>query len=209
MTNDTPVSSFPLVQGVFQALFSLNAALLSVSIAFLAWPRTSVLFVYMEVQLNTLLRIQQTDMIRGYFAFSIAAAALTVVVWIALYGRYRTKRNRFQDVCAGILILLTPPLFWVYCYGRFGWPFGWPFRGIPFELAVVLVWAVFFVLRRCPQWVAVPLLAAHYAYWFLVPRRGFYPVSNSGGLVPPILGYLTALIWVFYFHVTPTNPQRT
>ena len=61
-----------------EALFSLNTALAGISLIFCVSQSASLAFIHLEVHLNHLLSIRQTDYIRGYFTVWIPSLVLAI-----------------------------------------------------------------------------------------------------------------------------------
>jgi hypothetical protein len=189
-----------------ELLFSLNCSLVAVSILFLIAPRVSSPFNSFEAWLNKLVGAAQTDLIKGYVAFGTASVLLMICLWALLRLSSRSALTEtVLGTVSGIIILFSVPGFWFYYYYLHGWPFRWPYRWIPLELAAVFLCAIFFARGRWPfrMWILPIVLALHFTYWYVIPGRGFYPVSNSGGLIAPILGFFSTLVWVFYMAKDP------
>src|SRR6266545_4808762 len=96
-------SSWPSLLHI--SLFSISVAFLFVSILFLFTPTLVRVFVHLEVRLNLLLGIRQTDFIRGYFAFAIPTFVLALVIcslFLAAYSR-RTTQSLLKSFAPFIL----------------------------------------------------------------------------------------------------------
>lgn len=192
-----------------EALFSLNVAFASMTLALATSPHETRLFNGMESSINRLLRIRQTDYIRGYFAVLIPSVILALVIWAVLRLSWRTRTTRMiLRSVAGVVALFALPAFWFYTFQYYGWPFGWPYRGAPFELSLVLVFVLLLLSRKWPLrwWLVVLFLAGHYTFlWIRI--GGNYSMPNYAGPIAPILSYSSAVAWMFYLRRLP--PQES
>lgn len=188
------------IRRLWEVLFSLHLSLAIVTIVLMASGGLRMLTVHMEIRINRFLHIRQTDFIRGYFEIwipTVLAALLILVLWRA-FARTRFTHKFLRGV-AGIITILCPIVFWVLFYKQNQWSLTEIFVVDPFEMVVALVCALLFLMGRwrLPLWATVPLLAAHYAFWFLAnPSNINYP--NYAGPLGPILGFFAATAWVLY-----------
>jgi hypothetical protein len=192
-----------------EALFSFNVAFVTMTIVLEHSTYLAAGFSQMESSLNGLLGIRQTDYIRGYFAILIPSMLLGSVLWAVL--RASERRRLSQQIlrsAAGFFALFALPAFWIYAFQRYGWPFGWPYRGGPFELIAVLFCAFLFKSGRwrLPWWSVSVLLAGHYIFlWLCI--GGNYAMPNYAGPIAPILSLCSGLAWALYIRRLP--PQAT
>jgi hypothetical protein len=183
-----------------EALFSLSISFLAVSLIFLFAPNLSIPFVHLEVSINRLLHIRQTDLIRGYLEYSISSAILAFCIGMLLriFSRTRVTKEILRSA-SGIALLLAPPAFWFCHYQVVGWPFGWPYRWAPVELAVAVFCLTLYLLGKWPNpaWIGILLLAAHYNFWYWIPSSN--PArADYAGPIAPILGFCSAMAWGLY-----------
>jgi hypothetical protein len=183
-----------------EVLFSLYTAFLAVSLIFLFAPRLSVPFVGLEISLNRLLQIRQTDFIRGYFEYAISSIVLACCIGIPLHisSQSRLTKEILRSV-SGVLLILGPPVFWVFYYEAMNWAFGWRYRWAPVELAVAVLCVTCYILRKWnfPWWAGVLLLAGHYNFWYWIPSSN-PDRADYAGPSAPILGFCSALAWAAY-----------
>jgi hypothetical protein len=183
-----------------EVLFSLSTAFLGVSLLFLAVPSLRVPFTHLEVRINLLLHIRQTDLIRGYFEYLIPSAIVALCVATILQMTSGTQLTKeFLRSVSGFMLLLAAPIYWFCLYQVIGWPFGWPYRWAPAELAVAVSLATLYLVGRrpFPMWIGIFFLAGHYFFWYWIP--GSNPgLADYSGPIAPILGFCSASVWVTY-----------
>jgi hypothetical protein len=194
-----------------EALFSLSTAFLAISIMFLLKHDLSYPFVRLEVSINHLLGISQTDYIRGYFEYLLPSVIVAVLLGILLhiFSSRRLGKEILRSVAGGLLVL-APLIFWFCYYQVVGWAFGWPYRGAPLELVVAIVFMTLVLLRkwRIRWWLSAILFAAHYNFWYW--RNSSDPdLASYAGPLGPILGCCSALAWGFYVArlARPSTPK--
>jgi hypothetical protein len=188
------------IRWVYDALLTLNIAFALVSIAFNAWPESATVFAHLEVHINETLGIRQTDLIRGYFEIAIPSILLAILMWTILRVSIITRTNQqLLLALGGIATLVAPAAFWIYIYELVGWPFRWPYRGAPFELAAILAFALLFLYDKwpVPGWCTFLVLLAHYLYWYWAPSTN-PNMPNYSGPIAPILGFCASVAWVRY-----------
>jgi hypothetical protein len=184
------------VRKVHEILFSFNIAFNGVSVLFLAFPVLAVPFIRMDVKVNRVVHLRQTDLVRGYFEFLIAAALLAFCFWLALRLSSRTKFTaEVLRSAAGIATTFALPAFWLYVSQQGGWSLGWPYMAWPLELAIALCCILLFLYQRLPLpgWFWAILIAAHYGFWFWTRGNAF--LANAAGPIAPMLGLSSTLIW--------------
>jgi len=71
----------PTVRVLSEILFSINTGFAAISILFSVSLSASLPFIHLEVFLNHLLGIRQTDFIRGYFTIWIPSLILAACIW--------------------------------------------------------------------------------------------------------------------------------
>lgn len=191
-----------LLSYLYLALFSLSVAFFSVSLMFLFAPfrglRTS--FIHLEVRLNLLLGIRQTDLIRGYFEYAVPSAIVALGI-CGVLASLRTNRAVvvFLQSIAPFVLVFSPPLYWISYYNIVGWPFGWPFRWAPFEILAGVVCIVLFQRQILPirGWTGLLLIGIHVGYWYMVPSTNPSRADYSGPFVP-VLTFFSLLAWGAY-----------
>lgn len=182
-----------------EILLCLTLAFAVISILFIQWPQCEKPFIDMEVSIKQLLHIRQTDLITGYFEFSIASVILALFLWtfLRLFSRARFMLEFLRSL-AGFVIFLALPLFWFYLACRDGRLLEWPFTGLLLEIAGVLVLVTIFVSRQLsiPPWAGLFFIAMHFAIWFWI--RGNYQLANYAGPIGPVLGFCSGAVWFLF-----------
>jgi hypothetical protein len=200
MSKNDEVPSIKVVRYAYEILLSLNVSFAAVSVAELKSQGVIAPFLRLELSLNRLLHIPQGDFIRGYIAFSSSSIALALFIWLGLRLLAATDIKKvIPSFLGGAIVISLPAAFWLCTYQQSGWPFGWPYRGAPFELALALLFAQMYMSGkwRFPGLLGVAVIAAHYAYWFWVPARNYF-APNYSGPIAPILGFCSAVAWAMY-----------
>jgi len=177
-------------------------AFLSVSILFLFMPDLAMTFARLEVRLNLILGIRQTDLIRGYFEYSIPTVVLALFICAVLVA-FCTHRaiHVFLRSIVPFILILAPLAFWVIYYDEVGWPFRWPYRWGPVELVAALCCLILYLRGNWlrPGWLGVLLLAFHFAFWYWMPSTN-PSLANYRGPIAPALGFCSAVAWGLFVH---------
>jgi hypothetical protein len=197
----------PIVRVLAEILFSINTGFAAMSILFCASFPTSLPFIHLEVYLNHLLGIRQTDFIRGYFTIWIPSVILAASIWSLLrfFGRLRSAQWALQSL-AGITILLCPTAIWTCGYERNGWSLQWPYKIVWGEAALATI--CFFLFLKGPwatsRRIGVSAFLGHCIFWYWFTSDGFHSLNwempsydGPGGMV---LGFCALLIWGLYAH---------
>lgn len=199
-------SSIVRLRLIHEFLLCLNVGWACFSIFPFSWSMILIRpFLRPEIVLYRVFHIRRTDLITNYFSFPAAAIVLSVSLWLLLHLFFRSGRGTWLlRSVAGIAVLLLPAVFWTYIYQMNGWPYLWPFRGAPFELTVATVCAVLYSKGyvRPPLGALAPLIMAHFFYLYRI-TSGVAPTVNYGGVVAPILGTCSVLMWVLYVKKMP------
>ena len=195
-----------------EALFSLNTTFAAVSLIFSASLSASLPFIHLEVYLNRLVGIRQTDYIRGYFTLWIPALVLAICLLTLLrfLGRLSLTRWIMQHV-AGILILLSPTAVWTFGYAQQSrWSLQWPYKMIWGEAALALI--CFCLFLRGPREASLKIglsgLLGHYLFWYWFAGNGFHSPCALfwgplyGHLFGMVLGFFALLVWGLYAYRT-------
>jgi hypothetical protein len=200
----------PLVAILVEILFSVNTGFAGMSILFSTSLSASLPFVHLEVYLNRLLGIRQTDFIRGYFTIWIPSVVVAVCVWSLLRFLIRLGvTQRLLLSVAGIMILLSPAAYWTCVYERNGWSLQWPYKTIWGEATLATV--CFFVFLKGPwrAWRRIGVLAflGHCIFWYWFTINGFrslrwadWEMPGYGGPFGMVLGFCALMIWCFYVY---------
>jgi hypothetical protein len=188
---------------VHEALFALNTASSIVLFAFSASPETHVPFAHLEVLVNHLLGIRQTDFIAGHLAFWIPALILAASLWIALHAFSQTRFVNFViKTLAGVFAFSLLPIVWVYVSSDRNRFFLWPYEGL-LELATVIIVIVLVSDRKWSLaiWLGFSGTLLHYLFWYCLlngfhtpnwERPGYYGPSG------PIGALFASLAWLAY-----------
>jgi len=192
---------------VYEILFSLQTAFLAVSVIFLFADNLAVPFMYLEASIKRALHIRLTDVITGYIYHLIASTVLAILIGVCLQVSSRTRFTKWIIRSAsGVILLLSPPIFWFCYYQKFGWPFGWPYRWAPLELGAALFCLILYLRKRwrVPGWIGMVLIVAHYFFWYWIPSSNPEAASYRGP-IGPILGFCAAMAWVAYIARLQSN----
>lgn len=202
-----------------EALFSLNTAFAGMSLMFSASLSASLPFIHLEVYLNTLLGIRQTDYIRGYFTVWIPSLvlALCLLTLLRFLNRLSLTTRTMQSV-AGILILLSPTAVWTCGYAQQSrWSLQWPYKPIWGEAALAVICFCIFLKGPWEASLKVGLsgLFGHYLFWYWFTSDGFRSPTLLhwgplyGGPFGMVLGFFALLVWGFYAYRTREQSLRT
>jgi hypothetical protein len=189
-------------QYLHELLFALNIAFLATSIAFSS-PGLARPFFGLEVSINHILHIRQTDFIRGYFGFGIAAVLCACAIWLLLTAFQNTATEKFVlKYVAGLAALIAPPLFFLFLNHRtVGWQLGWESAEISLMLA-----AAWLYIRRVLKGtlVMITILAIHNLFWFWQFGPHFSTFNYTGPLAPATC-FCSAVAWLYYLKAPETD----
>ncbi len=197
----------PKVRGFVEVLFSINTGFASMSILFCASSSASLPFIHLEVYLNHLLGIRQTDYIRGYFTIWIPSLVLAACIWSLLRVLIRLRLTQsFLRSVAGMMILLGPTAIWTCGYERNGWSLQWPYKTVWGEAALATIF--FFLFLKGPLATSRRIGAlgflGHCIFWYWFTSDGFQPLNwgmpGYGGPVGMVFGFCALLIWGLYVY---------
>jgi hypothetical protein len=189
-----------------EALFSLNAAFAATSLIFTASLSAALPFLRLEVSLNHLLGIRQTDYIRGYFTVWIPSLAIAACILILLQASRNLNVARiFLRSVAGVTIFLSPCVVWTGLYEQQSrWSLDWPYRPIWGEAVLVVgcLWAFLNVRWVIGKWIGLFTFLAHTLFWyfFLSDRlNGLnWGIPHYAGPAGLTLGIFAGLVWELY-----------
>jgi hypothetical protein len=190
---------------LLEASFSINIGYAGISMVFCAIPSASIPFAHLEVYLNQLLHIRQTDLIRGYFEVWIPSllSALCIFSLFRLARRLSLTKEILRSA-AGVAILLCPAVIWTCAYERNGWSLQWPYKMVLGEptLALTCLWAFLKAPWAAARWVGISAFLAHSLFWYWFTSGGFHAlewgIPGYGGPAGLILGFCAALVWGLY-----------
>jgi hypothetical protein len=194
----------PLSRLLLEVFFSINIGYVGMSMVFCAIPSVSIPFAHLEVDLNHLLHIRQTDYIRGYFEIWIPSLISALCIW----SLFRvTRRLSFTEEIlrsAGVAILLFPSAIWTCGYERNGWTLQWPYKPVFLEpaLALICLWVFLKGPWATARWVGISAFLAHSVFWYWFASGGFHALEWGipvyGGPAGLILDFCSTLVWGLY-----------
>jgi hypothetical protein len=162
-----------------------------------------------EVYLNKLLQVRQTDLLQGYFATGAFTALLALCFWLTLRLSANSRVTlKFMKYAAGVVVLSSPPLFWTYLIAHDRWPLAWTAKVWPAEAIVAISLCLLFLTGRLhtPKWLLVSLLALHYFFWFCMFEPGY--LASYVGPITPSLGFISVFVWGLYVRRRVLVPSR-
>jgi hypothetical protein len=184
-----------------EALFALNTACAIVSFAFATSWEVYAPFARLEVRINHLLHIRQTDFIRGHFTFWIPALGLALCFWLVLRVASRAQLTRYLvRSVGGVAAFLLLPAVWICADPQRGRSL-LSFYEVPPELAVVIVVFLLVLYRKwsISIWVGVAGAATHYIFWYWQVnglRAPNWERPGYFGPLGPLVGSCSAIIWL-------------
>lgn len=169
-----------------EALFSVNTAFAAVGIVFSASLSASLPFIHLEVYLNRLLGIRQTDYIRGYFTIWIPSiiVAVCLLTLLRLLREQRVTQSVVRSI-AGFMILLSPTAVWTCGYVQNRWSLQWPYKMMWGEGAAAAICVYLFLKGpwETSRRVGVLALFSHCMFWYWFTTDGFHwPTRLEWGL---------------------------
>jgi hypothetical protein len=190
---------------LLEILFSINMAFAVMTLVFCTSPSASVPFAHLEVYVNHLLGIRQTDFIRGYFEIWIPSGLLALGIWSVLrvFSGKSLTSEALKSV-AGVAIVICPSAIWACAYLRNGWSVDWPYKTILGEplLALICVWLFITLPWAAARWVSSIGIFAHCLIWYWFLGNGSYPfewgIPGYGGPWGFIVGAFTITAWGMY-----------
>ena len=195
-----------------EALFLLNTTFAALSLIFSASLSASLPFIHLEVYLNHLLGIRQTDYIRGYFTVWIPSLVLALCLFTLLRFLNRLSLTKWiMQRAAGILILLSPTAVWTCGYAQQSrWTLQWPYKMIWGEAALALICFCIFLQgpREASLKIGLSGLFGHYLFWYWFAGDGFHSPTALywgplyGHLFGMVLGFSALLVWGLYTYRT-------
>jgi hypothetical protein len=198
-----------IVRGLAETLFSINTGFAAISVLFCACFTTALPFLYLEVYLNHLLGIRQTDLIRGYFATWIPALILAVCIWTLVRFLSRPRLPRWALPLSGVTILLCPAAIWTCMLEPNGWSLQWPYKTVWGETSLALICLLLFlkVSRTSSRWIGVSAFLGHCVFWYWFEGDGFRSINSLNWEIPGyqgaagmVLGFCSLLTWGLYVY---------
>jgi hypothetical protein len=201
-----------------EALFSLNTTFAGMSLLFCASLSASLPFIHLEVYLNHILGIRQTDYIRGYFTLWIPSLAMAMCLLTLLrFLRQLDVARWIMQSAAGILILLSPTAVWTCSYEQNGWSLQWPYKPIWGEAALAAI--CFYIFLKGPREASLKVgltgLFGHCLFWYWFTSDGFHSPNLLhwgplyGGPFGMMLGFSALLVWGLCAYRTRDRSLRT
>lgn len=197
----------PYLRYIHEALFALNTACAIVLFVFSSSTEAYTPFAHLEVRINHLLHVRQTDFIRGHFQFWIPALCLTFCFWLLLRVFSRAQlTNRLLRSLAGVAAFFLLPGVWICVDPQRGRLFVWPYEG-PLELALVIfvILLVLYLNLSISIWVGLATAAIHYVFWYWLFNGFSIPNWSAPGYFGPIglvVGFCSAIVWVLALRVS-------
>lgn len=174
-------------------------------VVFCAIPSVSIPFAHLEVYLNHLLHIRQTDYIRGYFTIWIPSLISALCIWnLFRLARRLSFTKEILRSAAGVAIILCPTAIWTCEYERNGWSLQWPYKMVFGEPMLALICLRVFLKApwAVARWVGISAFLAHSLFWYWFTSDGFHAlewgIPGYRGPAGLILGFCSALVWGLY-----------
>jgi hypothetical protein len=204
------------VRVLAEILFSINTAFAAMWILFSASLSASLPFIHLEVHLNHLLGIRQTDFIRGYFTIWIPSLILAACVWslVRFLSRRRYSGWALQSLL-GIIILLCPAAIWTCKYEQNGWSLQWPYKTVCGEALLATICFVLFLKgpSAMSRRVGVIAFLGHCIFWYWFTSDGFHSLNwempGYDGPVGMVSGFCALLIWGLYKYGFSEHPLES
>ena len=190
---------------LLEILFSINIAFAGMTLVFCAIPSASVPFAHLEVNINHVLGIRQTDFIRGYFEIWIPSLLLALGIWSVLRAFLRTSfTTELLKTVGGATIAICPSAIWTCAYERNGWSLAWPYKTVWGEalLALICVWLFVNLPWAAARWVGTVAIFAHCFFWYWFTGGGSYGfewgIPGYGGPCGLVVGTSAMTVWGMY-----------
>lgn len=188
----------------FEALFSVNTALLAklVGITIFPFPFASS-ELYIKWRMNSWFHLPPHSDIGGNTAFFILSLAQALLIFVLLRLLSKTSiAHAWLRFALGIVSLLAFPIAWFYVTYLVGQD---PQRLDPqrsvlvLELVVAMTCAVLYLYKKWPfpAWGNVALLVLHFYFWGWMYFGYRFPLYRSR-LIFPAVGFCSTLAWSFY-----------
>jgi hypothetical protein len=191
---------------IHEIMFSLNLASAVIAGLFLYGPASIVSELFrMEISIQTLLHVHQTDLHLGYWAFLLPATVLALCIWILLRlsSGIRFAQEIFRSF-SGIAAVAAVPIYWLCATYSSDHRYGWnPFHVMGFyEVMLALIFVLLYLRSPLfiPWWGSVSIVILHYGLWFRYFGTYYVIRTGNGGPINliPIIGLISTLAWVLY-----------
>lgn len=181
-----PGASRPSIQLIQELVFSLNLAV--VMVAAFVFRGLFVPFVRLASLMNAWLGLKSIDAAGGYIAFFLSALGLATVSLLLLRS-FSSRAGELIRSMAGPIGIIGAPLCWFYIVRWYGW--------YPLEVAVVLLWMTFYLLKGAlvHPLLGLLVLLVHFGFWTI---RFWEYTRYFGAILVPIFGFLYCMIWMKY-----------
>jgi hypothetical protein len=191
--------SFPLqFRRIYEALVALNTSCAIVFLAF-SLSRAYIPFAHLEVRVNQLLHIRQTDFVRGHFQFWIPALGLTFCTWLLFVFFLRGQRaERVLEVLVGMIAFFLLPIVWICADQSRVWLLLPPYGPVELVLAASVFLLTWYRNWSIPIWLGVLSATVHYIFWYWLFAGFNAPNWNApgyGGPVGLLVGFISAVMW--------------
>ena len=183
---------------LWEAFFSLYLAMVTVSILFTLSSEAAAPFLRTETAINRSLEIRQTDFIRGYIQLWVPTSVVALILWAILRTSSRTRlATEFLRFAAGLLTLLSPPIFWTISDWSSGGRLSMP-KTSAVESAAAFLFAVAFLRSKgWPWWLVALVCGTHYLFWYFAGESRLEAVGFIGP-TGSLLGLCSSVAWCFY-----------
>src|SRR4051812_26547297 len=116
-------------------VFSMSTAYLALSLLFLFVPRASYPLSGLEYVISEFLGIHETHVSRNYLQPVVCFFLALIIAALFLTFADRQSIKWFLRAGSAVVLLFSQPVYWLFYYQKVGWPFRWPYRFAPAELA--------------------------------------------------------------------------
>ena len=199
----------PIVRGLAEILFSINTGFAATSVLFCASLSACLPFLHLEVYLNHLLGIRQTDFIRGYFTIWIPSLILGACLWTLVRFLSRLPFAPVLQFLSGVTILLCPTAIWPCRLEPNGWSLQWSYKTVWGEASLVIICFLLFLKGpwATSRWIGVLAFLGHCIFWYWFEGDGFRSINSLNWGIPGyhgpagmVLGFCSLLIWGLYIY---------
>jgi hypothetical protein len=169
-------------------LFSFNiayAVMLAIAARLVFIP-----LVRLRTAVNRLLGLDAMEAPGAYLAFFLSAVFLAMLLFLSATGLRRISiLERILVPVSGFAALGVAPACWYYIEHAS--------RGEVVEGLIALAFGALFIVRRLrlPVVLSALLVSVHYGFWIW---RFWYATEDSLGLLVPVLGLFSGILWVAY-----------
>jgi hypothetical protein len=193
-----------IVRVLAEIVFSINTGFAATSILFCASLSASLPFLHLEVSLNHLLGIRQTDFIRGCFTIWIPSLILAACIWSVVRFLSRLSFTPVLQFLSGVTILLCPTAIWTCRLEPNGWSFQWPYKTVWGEAFLVTICLFLFLKWPSSRSREIGMMAflGHCIFWYWFTSGGFHSLNwempGYDGPFGLVLGSCSLVIWGLY-----------